>query len=440
MNHEKFWGEQTDLAIEHFDIGDESMPAEIITAFAYIKKCAAIANVSLGNLSKAKRDVICEACDAVLSGELEDQFPLHVWQTGSGTGTNMNMNEVLAAYGNDIAGEALLHPNDDVNMAQSSNDTFSTAMHIAAVVSIKNRLLPEIEALVATFKRIEAENETVIKIGRTHLQDATPIRFSQEVSGWRSMLEKSREMLLDALEHLRALAEGGTAVGTGINCPAGFREAFLEQLNKELGESFKAPENNFHAMTARDELVFAHGALKALASDMMKIANDVRFLASGPRCGYGEITIPFNEKGSSIMPGKVNPTQCEQVTMIAVQVMANDTAIAFANSQGNFELNVYAPVIAYNFLQSVNLLTDSLHCFNEYCAKGIQANEEKMLENLQRSLMLVTALSPAIGYDKAGAVAKAAFESGKTLKEVCLEQNLMSAAEFDEMTKPEKLV
>ena len=440
MNHEKFWGEQTDLAIEHFDIGDESMPAEIITAFAYIKKCAAIANASLGNLSKAKRDVICEACDAVLSGELEDQFPLHVWQTGSGTGTNMNMNEVLAAYGNDIAGEALLHPNDDVNMAQSSNDTFPTAMHIAAVVSIKNRLLPEIEALAATFKRIEAENETVIKIGRTHLQDATPIRFSQEVSGWRSMLEKSREMLLDALEHLRALAEGGTAVGTGINCPAGFREAFLEQLNKELGESFKAPENNFHAMTARDELVFAHGALKALASDMMKIANDVRFLASGPRCGYGEITIPFNEKGSSIMPGKVNPTQCEQVTMIAVQVMANDTAIAFANSQGNFELNVYAPVIAYNFLQSVNLLTDSLHCFNEYCAKGIQANEEKMLENLQRSLMLVTALSPAIGYDKAGAVAKAAFESGKTLKEVCLEQNLMSAAEFDEMTKPEKLV
>lgn len=440
MNHEKFWGEQTDLAIEHFDIGDESMPAEIITAFAYIKKCAAIANAALGGLSKAKRDVICEACDAVLSGELEDQFPLHVWQTGSGTGTNMNMNEVLAAYGNDIAGETLLHPNDDVNMAQSSNDTFPTAMHIAAVVSIKNRLLPEIEALVDTFRRIEAENETVIKIGRTHLQDATPIRFSQEVSGWRSMLEKSREMLLDALEHLRAIAEGGTAVGTGINCPVGFREAFLEQLNKELGESFKAPENNFHAMTARDELVFAHGALKALASDMMKIANDVRFLASGPRCGYGEITIPFNEKGSSIMPGKVNPTQCEQVTMIAVQVMANDTAIAFANSQGNFELNVYAPVIAYNFLQSVNLLTDSLHCFNEYCAKGIQANAEKMQENLQRSLMLVTALSPAIGYDKAGAVAKAAFESGKTLKEVCLEQKLMSAAEFDEMTKPEKLV
>ena len=254
------------------------------------------------------------------------------------------------------------------------------------------------------------------------------------------MLEKSREMLLDALEHLRALAEGGTAVGTGINCPAGFREAFLEQLNKELGETFKAPANNFHAMTARDELVFAHGALKALASDMMKIANDVRFLASGPRCGYGEITIPFNEKGSSIMPGKVNPTQCEQVTMVAVQVMANDTAIAFANSQGNFELNVYAPVIAYNFLQSVNLLTDSLHCFNEYCAKGIRANVEKMHENLQRSLMLVTALSPAIGYDKAGAVAKEAFESGKTLKEVCLAQNLMSAAEFEALTKPERLV
>ena len=440
MNHEKYWGEQTDLAIEHFDIGDESMPAEVITAFAYIKKCAAIANAALGGLSKAKRDVICEACDAVLSGELEDQFPLHVWQTGSGTGTNMNMNEVLAAYGNDIAGEQLLHPNDDVNMSQSSNDTFPTAMHIAAVVNIKGRLLPEIEALTETFKTVETENEDVIKIGRTHLQDATPIRFSQEVSGWRSMLEKSREMLLDALEHLRALAEGGTAVGTGINCPVGFREAFLEQLNKELGETFKAPANNFHAMTARDELVFAHGALKALASDMMKIANDVRFLASGPLCGYGEITIPFNEKGSSIMPGKVNPTQCEQVTMVAVQVMANDTAIAFANSQGNFELNVYAPVIAYNFLQSVNLLTDSLHCFNEYCAKGIRANAKKMHENLQRSLMLVTALSPAIGYDKAGAVAKEAFESGKTLKEVCLAQNLMSAAEFDALTKPERLV
>ncbi len=440
MNHEKYWGEQTDLAIEHFDIGDESMPAEIITAFAAIKKCAAIANAALGKLGKEKRDVICEAADAIVRGELEDQFPLHVWQTGSGTGTNMNVNEVIAGYGNALAGKALLHPNDDVNMSQSSNDTFPSAMHIAAVLSIKERLLPQVQALAETFRAIEAENESVIKIGRTHLQDATPIRFSQEVSGWRSMLEKSAEMLEDALRHLRALAEGGTAVGTGINCPAGFRERFLQELNLELGESFCAPDNNFHAMTARDELVFAHGALKALASDMMKIANDVRFLASGPRCGYGEITIPFNEKGSSIMPGKVNPTQCEQVTMIAVQVMANDTAIAFANSQGNFELNVYAPVIAYNFLQSVNLLADSLHCFNEYCAKGIKANGEKMAENLQKSLMLVTALNPEIGYDMAGKVAKEAFASGKTLKEVCLEWKLLDAARFDALTAPEKLV
>ena len=301
MKHEKLWGEQTDLAIEHFDIGDESMPSEIITAFAYIKKCAAKANRELGLLDEEKCAAICDAADALLEGKLEDQFPLHVWQTGSGTGTNMNVNEVLAGYANRAAGKQLLHPNDDVNMSQSSNDTFPTAMHIAAVSAVKLRLIPEMKALVATFKQIEKENKNIIKIGRTHLQDATPIRFSQEVSGWRGMLEVNVKMLSDALSHLRALAEGGTAVGTGINCPAGFRTAFLKELNSELGESFKAPFNNFHAMTSRDELVFAHGALKALAGNLMKIANDVRFLASGPRCGYGEITIPFNEKGSSIM-------------------------------------------------------------------------------------------------------------------------------------------
>lgn len=440
MNHEKLWGEQTDLAIEHFDIGDEKIPSEILSAFAYIKKCAAKANFELGRLDEEKYNFITQAAEAMLEGELEDQFPLHVWQTGSGTGTNMNVNEVLANFGNFLAEKKLLHPNDDVNMSQSSNDTFPTAMHIAAVMSIKEGLVPELDSLTDTFKRIEAENEKIIKIGRTHLQDATPIRFSQEVSGWRSMLDVNKKMLLDATEHLRALAEGGTAVGTGINCPEGFREKFLSALNNELSENFRAPENNFHAMTSRDELVFAHGALKALAGNLMKIANDVRFLASGPRCGYGEISIPFNEKGSSIMPGKVNPTQCEQVTMVAVQVMANDTAVAFANSQGNFELNVYAPLIAYNFLQSVNLLTDSVHCFNEYCAKGIKANEEKMLDNLNQSLMLVTALSPEIGYDKAGEIAKKAYESGKTLKEVCTEQGVMSAEHFDELTQPEKLV
>lgn len=440
MNYNKYWGEQTDLAIEHFDIGDEKMPAEIITAFAYIKKSAAKANCKIGKLSAEKCKAICEVCDRIIEGELENQFPLHVWQTGSGTGTNMNVNEVIANFANDIAGTNILHPNDDVNMSQSSNDTFPSAMHISAVLSVKKRLLPEIDALIEAFKSIEKENESVIKIGRTHLQDATPLRFSQEVSAWRSMLEINKKMLLEALEHLRALAEGGTAVGTGINCPKEFRGEFLSELNSELAENFKAPENSFHAMTSRDELVFAHGALKALASNLMKIANDVRFLASGPRCGYGEITIPFNEKGSSIMPGKVNPTQCEQVTMVAVQVMANDTAIAFSNSQGNFELNVYAPVIIYNFLQSVNLLSDSIHCFTEYCAKGIKANEDKMKENLNKSLMLVTALNTKIGYDKAGEVANKAFKSGLTLKEVCLNEKLMSEEEFDLLINPEKLV
>ena len=376
----------------------------------------------------------------MLSGELENQFPLHVWQTGSGTGTNMNVNEVLAGYGNALAGEKLLHPNDDVNRSQSSNDCFPTAMHIAAVVSITKRLLPELKALIAAFKIIEKENQRIIKIGRTHLQDATPVRFSQEVSGWRASLEVDEKLLKAALEPLKALAQGGTAVGTGINCPEGFRELFLEDVKKATGIAFKAPANIFHAMTSRDELVFAHGALKALAGDLMKVANDIRFLASGPRCGYGEITIPYNEKGSSIMPGKVNPTQCEQVTMVAVQVMANDTAIAFANSQGNFELNVFAPVMAYNFLQSVNLLTDSMHCFCEYCVKGIKANAAKMKENLEKSLMLVTALSPEIGYDTAGQVAKQALESGKTLKEICVEQGLMSAEHFDALTDPKKLV
>ena len=440
MKYDKYWGEQTDLAIEHFDIGDEKMPAEIITAFAYIKKSAAKANCKIDKLSADKCEAICSVCDKIIEGELENQFPLHVWQTGSGTGTNMNVNEVIANFANDIAGTNILHPNDDVNMSQSSNDTFPSAMHISAVLSVKKRLLPEIDALIEAFKAVEKESESVIKIGRTHLQDATPLRFSQEVSAWRSMLEINKKMLLEALEHLRALAEGGTAVGTGINCPKEFRGEFLSELNSELAENFKAPENSFHAMTSRDELVFAHGALKALASNLMKIANDVRFLASGPRCGYGEITIPFNEKGSSIMPGKVNPTQCEQVTMVAVQVMANDTAIAFSNSQGNFELNVYAPVIIYNFLQSVNLLSDSIHCFTEYCAKGIKANEDKMKENLNKSLMLVTALNTKIGYDKAGEVANKAFESGLTLKEVCLNEKLMSEEEFDLLTNPEKLV
>ena len=440
MKNNKYWGKQTDLAIEHFSIGDEKMPAEIIIAFAYIKKCAAAANNKLGRLSDEKKEIIFATADKILSGELENQFPLPVWQTGSGTGSNMNVNEVFANYGNIMAGKKFLHPNDDINMSQSSNDTFPAAMHIAAVTSIKDSLLPAVDDLIKTFKAIEKEYSKIIKIGRTHLQDATPIKFSQEVSGWRSMLEISKKMIEQSLDHLRCLAIGGTAVGTGINCPKEFRGLFLEALNNELGEKFRAPKNNFHALTSRDELVFAHGALKALATNMMKIANDVRFLSSGPRCGYGELSIPQNEAGSSIMPGKVNPTQCEQVTMVAVQVMGNDTAVGIANSQGNFELNVYAPVIAYNFLQSVNLLADSIACFNEFCAKGIKVNENKMKENMNNSLMLVTALSPVIGYDKAGEIAKKAHKEGTTLKEACLELGYLSEEEFDKAVKPEKMV
>ncbi len=440
MNHEKYWGKQTDLAIEHFSIGDEKMPAEIIVAFVYIKKCAALANNNLGKLSDEKLEAVLQTAEKLLNGELEDQFPLHVWQTGSGTGTNMNVNEVFANYGNMILGSPLLHANDDINMSQSSNDTFPTAMHIAAVLNIKHNLVPAMESLIETFKEIEKKNSDVIKIGRTHLQDATPIKFSQEVSGWRSMLEIAKDMLEESLVHLRCLAIGGTAVGTGINCPKGFREKFIEYLNEELGETFCAPKNNFHALTARDELVFAHGGLKALAVNMMKIANDVRFLASGPRCGYGELNIPQNEAGSSIMPGKVNPTQCEQVTMVAVQVIGNDTAIGIAASQGNFELNVYAPLIAYNFMQSVNLLSDSIRCFCEFCAKGISVNREKMRENMNHSLMLVTALSPVLGYDKAGEIAKKAHKDGTTLKQACLELGYLSEEQFNEYTAPEKMV
>lgn len=440
MNHKKYWGEQTDLAIEHFNIGDEKMPIEIIMAFALIKKCAAKANYRLGLLSEGKAEGIVFAANKIISGELENQFPLHVWQTGSGTGTNMNVNEVIANYCNSVSGKKMLHANDDVNMSQSSNDTFPSAMHIAAVTEISRRLIPEVDSLIKTFKRIERQNADIIKTGRTHLQDATPIKFSQEVSGWRSSLETSKKMLLESINHLKNLAIGSTAVGTGINCPEGFRSEFLKELNDETGEEFSASENNFHALTSRDELVFSHGALKSLATDLMKIANDIRFLASGPRCGYGEISIPFNEKGSSIMPGKVNPTQCEQVCMVAVQVTANDTAIGFANSQGNFELNVYAPVTAYNFLQSCNLLSDSIHCFNAYCAAGIKPNAVRMSENLGKSLMLVTALSPEMGYDKAAEIAKEALKSGKTLKEICIEKGIMSAERFEELCDPQKLV
>ena len=391
-------------------------------------------------MPEGQKNCITKVCDEILTGKLEGNFPLAVWQTGSGTQSNMNVNEVIANRGNELAGKKLLHPNDHVNMSQSSNDTFPTAMHIAAVLQIHNKLIPAMDEMIRTFERLESENQDVIKSGRTHLQDATPIRFSQEISGWRGMLEKTREMLYASLTPLEEIALGGTAVGTGLNAPKGFGEEAAKAVSEFTGIPFKTAGNKFHALTSKDAIVFAHGALKALAADMMKIANDVRWLSSGPRCGLGEIRIPENEPGSSIMPGKVNPTQCESVTMVAVQVMGNDATIGFAASQGNFELNVFMPVIIYNFLQSVTLLTDSLHSFRIHCVEGIQANREKMKENLNRSLMLVTAIAPYIGYENAAKTAKKAYKENISLKEACVKLGFMDANRFDEVFHPEEMV
>ena len=376
----------------------------------------------------------------MISGQLNDHFPLVVWQTGSGTQSNMNANEVIANRGNAIAGERLLHPNDHVNMSQSSNDTFPTAMHIAAVLGIEDQLIPEMDRLIATFKRLEAENEGVVKSGRTHLQDATPIAFSQEISGWRNMIEKTRAQLKLALSGLHELALGGTAVGTGLNAPKEFGKEVAAACSELTGKPFVTAENKFHALTSKDDLVFAHGALKALAANLMKIANDVRWLASGPRDGLGEIFIPENEPGSSIMPGKVNPTQCEAMTMVAVQVIANDVAVGFAASQGNFELNVFMPVCIYNFLQSVRLLADGIRSFNNNCVSGIKANREKMAHNLHNSLMLVTALNPYIGYDNAAKTAKKAYKENISLKEACVQLGFLTAEKFDSVFHPEQMV
>ena len=376
----------------------------------------------------------------MISGQLNDHFPLVVWQTGSGTQSNMNANEVIANRGNAIAGERLLHPNDHVNMSQSSNDTFPTAMHIAAVLGIEDQLIPEMDRLIETFKRLEAENEGVVKSGRTHLQDATPIAFSQEISGWRNMIEKTRAQLKLALSGLHELALGGTAVGTGLNAPKEFGKEVAAACSELTGKPFVTAENKFHALTSKDDLVFAHGALKALAANLMKIANDVRWLASGPRDGLGEIFIPENEPGSSIMPGKVNPTQCEAMTMVAVQVIANDVAVGFAASQGNFELNVFMPVCIYNFLQSVRLLADGIRSFNNNCVSGIKANREKMAHNLHNSLMLVTALNPYIGYDNAAKTAKKAYKENISLKEACVQLGFLTAEKFDSVFHPEQMV
>lgn len=437
---DRYWGAQTQRSFENFKIGIEKIPMEIIRAFAVLKKAAAMANNRLGKLDEKRLDLISQACDEILAGKLDGHFPLAVWQTGSGTQSNMNVNEVIANRGNEIAGEKLLHPNDHSNMSQSSNDTFPTAMHIAAAVSIEDQLLPSIDLLIGTFDRLMKENEGIIKTGRTHLQDATPITFSQEISGWKNMLEKSREMLVMSLSGLRELALGGTAVGTGLNAPKGFDVEVAKAVSELTGKEFKTADNKFHSLTSKDELVFAHGALKGLAANMMKIANDVRWLASGPRCGLGEILIPENEPGSSIMPGKVNPTQCESVTMVAVQVMANDVAVGMAASQGNFELNVFMPVCIYNFLQSVRLLSDSLVSFNNNCAVGIKANKEKMDDNLHRSLMLVTCLNPHIGYENAAKTAKKAFKENISLKEACVALGFLTAEKFDEVFKPEQMV
>lgn len=436
---DRYWAAQTQRSFQNFKIGGERMPAEIVHAFGILKKGAAIANWKLGKLDEEKKDYICRAADEVIDGTLADHFPLVVWQTGSGTQSNMNTNEVIANRGNEIAGKKLLHPNDHINMSQSSNDTFPTALHIAAAMSIEDKLFPAMDKLIATFKRLEAENEDVVKSGRTHLQDAVPIRFSQEISGWTNMLEKTKAMLELALPGLKELALGGTAVGTGLNAPKNFGETVAEVISELTGKQFTTAANKFHALTAKDDIAFAHGALKALAADLMKIANDVRWLASGPRCGLGEITIPENEPGSSIMPGKVNPTQCEAMTMVAVQVMGNDAAVGFAASQGNFELNVFMPVIAYNFLQSVRLLADGITSFNNNCAVGIQAKREKMSHNLHNSLMLVTALNPYIGYDNAAKTAKKAFKDNISLKEACVELGFLTAEKFDEVFHPEEM-
>ena len=434
------WGAQTQRSHENFPIGTEKIPQEIIHAFAVLKKAAALANCMLGNLDARRANAIAAACDEILAGKLDDEFPLVVWQTGSGTQSNMNVNEVVAARANALLGEKLVHPNDHVNKSQSSNDTFPTAMHIAALTATEDHVLPALDGLAATFERLSAEYADVIKVGRTHLQDATPLTLGQEISGWSSSLRRDERMIRGAMEGVRELALGGTAVGTGLNALPAFGETVAQEISTLTGKHFVTAPNKFHALTSKDELVYLHGAFKALAADLMKIANDVRLLASGPRCGIGELLIPENEPGSSIMPGKVNPTQCEAMTMVAVQVMANDVAVGMAASQGNFELNVFMPVCIYNFLQSARLLGDVMRSFELRCARGIKPNREKIQAYLDESLMLVTALNPHIGYENAAKVAKTAFAEGITLREAAVRLGFLTAEAFDRIVRPEKMV
>lgn len=435
-----YWKSQTQRSLENFPIGKETMPDSLIRAFALLKLCCARSNLRLGVIDSFQEAAIGHVCRRILEGNLQDQFPLSVWQTGSGTQTNMNLNEVICTLGNRFAGKEILHPNDVVNASQSSNDTFPSALHIMTVLEIKERLLPAVDKMISCLRKLEEDNRGIIKIGRTHLQDATPLYLSAEISGWRSMLEHSRAQILATLDELRQLAIGATAVGSGINCPQGFDAVFCRILNRETKESFVPDSNKYHALTGKDACVFVSGALKGLAANLMKIANDIRWLASGPRCGIGELTIPANEPGSSIMPGKVNPTQCEAVTMVAVQVMGNDATIGFAASQGNFELNVFMPVIAYNLDQSIGLLADVMESFTDRCLKGLRANPDVIERNLENSLMLVTCLNPVIGYKKAALAARTAYETGTSLKEAILSLGFLTEAEFDEYVRPEKMV
>ncbi|RKF51613.1 fumarate hydratase, class II [Bacillus wiedmannii] len=441
---DKLWAAQTQRSKENFPIGTEQMPLEIVKAFAILKKSAALSNQKLGKLSEEKAEAIVVAADEVIAGKWNEHFPLVVWQTGSGTQSNMNVNEVIANRGNQILKEkgsdVHIHPNDDVNMSQSSNDTFPTALHVACVIAVENHVLPAITKLKETLAEKVTAFEHIIKIGRTHLQDATPLTLGQEISGWHRMLEKTERMVAESNTYMKELAIGGTAVGTGINAHPKFGEMVSAEISQFTGKQFISAPNKFHALTSHDEAVYTHGALKALAADLMKIANDVRWLASGPRSGLGEIIIPANEPGSSIMPGKVNPTQSEALTMVVAQVMGNDATIGFAASQGNFELNVFKPVIAYNFLQSAHLLADAIVSFNDNCAVGIEADEEVIKENVNRSLMLVTALNPHIGYENAAKIAKHAHKEGLTLKEAALHSGLLTEEQFDEIVDPKKMI
>lgn len=436
----KLWGAQTQRSLQNFKIGKDKMPIEVIKAFAILKKAAALTNYELGELDKKIANIISKVCDEILAGELDNQFPLVVWQTGSGTQTNMNVNEVIANRANQILEEKIVHPNDHVNKAQSSNDTFPTAMHIAAVIELEMRLFPALSLMKDVLERKITENKNIVKTGRTHLQDAVPLTLGQEISGWYRMIERSEEMIKDGSYKLMEIALGGTAVGTGLNSHPKFGEQVANKITELTSKEFRTAPNKFYELTSLDEIVFVHGAIKGLAADMMKIANDIRWLSSGPRCGIGELNIPVNEPGSSIMPGKVNPTQCEAVTMVTVQVMGNDVSIGIAASQGNFELNVFLPVTIYNFLQSVRLLSDVMISFTEKCLKGLTVNKEKIDYFLKNSLMLVTALNPIIGYDNAAKIAMKAHQEGISLKEAALKLKLLTEEEFDRIVDPAKMV